>query len=273
MLPIDNHALALSEYREGKVVLQSTPNLITLETTSRCNLRCVMCSHAIDGVDRPKHLNEKLSDAMSSFLSRAGAIQLHGIGEPTNSPAFWMALSSLPSAELCESSINTNFAAINKQQIERLVDSNLRLINVSLDAASATTYQKIRGFDFSKVIANIRYFQELKVAKQLKYPMLYLNMTLMRSNIEELVDFIELGKNLGAQYVCAWHLNRWSQAEMNRFVVERDGWTFNYSQEGLWNHPQLSNHIIRQARERALELDIAFWLPTSTIVFFDETAA
>jgi MoaA/NifB/PqqE/SkfB family radical SAM enzyme len=273
MTPSENQALGLDEFRSGKTVLASTPNLITLETTSRCNLQCVMCSHAVGGVARPKHLDESISGSLSAFLSHASAIQLHGIGEPINSPAFWSSLANVPPPEICESSINTNFTVINASQMERLVNSNLRLINVSLDASTPGTYQKIRGFDFKKVIDNIKTFQERKKTLNKKYPLLYLNMTLMRSNIEELVDFIDLAFDLSANYVCAWHLNRWPDAEMSRLVVIRDDWTFDYKKEGLWNFPDLSNDCINKASLRAKELGISLWLPTSTNVYFENTVS
>lgn len=269
MTPAENKELGLKEFAQGRTTVASTPNLITLETTSRCNLKCVMCSHAVGGVDRPKHLDETLTAKLSVFLGQASAVQLHGIGEPTNSPAFWTCLADLPQPSVCESSINTNFTVINERQMDQLVASNLKIINVSLDAATSITYQRIRGFDFERVLSNIRLFNQKKQANSQKFPLLYLNMTLMRSNIEELVMFVQLTKELNADMACAWHLNRWPEEEMARFVVKRDEWLFDYSREGLWNYPELSNEWIQKALAEAEKLGIALWLPSATRVYFE----
>lgn len=272
MTPAENKELGLKEFAQGRTMVASTPNFITLETTSRCNLKCVMCSHAVGGVDRPKHLDEALTAKLSVFMGQASAVQLHGIGEPINSPAFWTCLADLPQPSVCESSINTNFTVINERQMDQLVASNLKIINVSLDAATPLTYQRIRGFDYERVLSNIRLFNQKKQANSQKFPLLYLNMTLMRSNIEELVMFVQLAKELNADMACAWHLNRWPEEEMARFVVKRDEWLFDYSKEGLWNHPELSNKWIQKAQTEAKKLGIALWLPSATQVFFEDDA-
>jgi MoaA/NifB/PqqE/SkfB family radical SAM enzyme len=99
--------------------------------------------------------------------------------------------------------------------------------------------------------------------------MVLMNMTLMRSNIEELGDFIRLAERLGADAIHLWHLNHLADDEMARYVVERDGWTFDYAREGLWNYPSLSNRCIRDAVELAREKCIALALARNTEVYFD----
>ncbi len=269
--PLDNEALALAEHRDGVLFVRSTPRMITLETTSRCNLRCVMCPQAIDAVDRPKHLEEQTIETLQRFLGQAKSLQLHGIGEPLASPAFWRSLKYLP--EGCDSSINTNFTVLDDKRLQRLVDSKIRVISVSLDAATARTYQRIRGFPFDEVIANIRRFVAQRQAAGRRTPLLYMNMTMMRSNIDEVPAFIDLAASLGADKVCLWHLNQWPDAEMARYRIERDGWMFDYAKEGLWNFPQLSNQRVREAQDKANALGMPLYLDENKNVFFEELAA
>jgi MoaA/NifB/PqqE/SkfB family radical SAM enzyme len=157
--------------------------------------------------------------------------------------------------------------------LKKLLDSNLRVINVSLDAGTAATYQKIRGFSFERVIGNLERFIAARRARGQTYPLLFLNMTMMRSNIEELDDFIRLAARLGADETLLWHLNHWSEDEMARYVVEREGWVFDYAKEGLWNFPALSNGSIRQAIDLARELGVRLSLGHNTENFFDEVDA
>jgi len=268
--PQQNRHLALDEYKRGVTRVQSTPYLLTIESTSRCNLRCVMCPHAIDAVDRPKNLEDDLAKKLDGFVQRADAIQLHGIGEPLASPAFWKLLDSLPIADLCDSSINTNFTVLSGNRMERLVTSNLKSLNISLDAATAATYQKIRGFDFEVVVSNIAKFIAARNAAGRSLPAVYMNMTLMRANIEEAAAYVRLAAELKADKVAFWHLNRYSEDEMRRHVVERDGWRFSYDQEGLWNFPALSNKCLKEAQAEAAQLNMPLALDINKSVYFDE---
>lgn len=266
--PVDNAKMAMDEFRAGTINVSSTPSMLTLETTSRCNLRCVMCPHAINAVNRPKHLEEEMINKLRRFILQAESIQLHGIGEPTSSPAFWKMLGLLPSASMCESSINTNLTMLDDKRLEKLLNSNLKIINVSLDAAHAATYQKIRGFSFEKVLANLEKLLSARNISGKHFPLVYLNMTLMRFNIEELPDFIRLGAKLGVDKIFLWHLNRWSDAEMARYVVERENWTFDYQKEGLWNFPALSNRFLQEAESLAKELGVKIHLDHNKGIYF-----
>jgi wyosine [tRNA(Phe)-imidazoG37] synthetase (radical SAM superfamily) len=268
--PKSNEALAMAEYKAGVLHVNSTPRMLTLETTSRCNLRCVMCPHAIDAVDRPKHLEEDSIGTLWRFLGQARSVQLHGIGEPLASPAFWKSLQYIPAG--CDASINTNLTVLDDKRLERLVASNLSVVNVSLDAAAALTYRRIRGFEFETVLENIRRLVAARAAAGRKLPRLYMNMTMMRSNVEEVPAFVDLAADLKADRVCLWHLNRWPDAEMRRYRIEREGWRFDYASEGLWNHPQLSNQMVREAQTRAAARGIGLYLDENKHVFFDEPA-
>ena len=148
--PEHNAALAKAEFDAGVLEVRSTPSMLTLETSSRCNLRCVMCPQAINVVKRPKHMESEMIVRLERFIRQSNNVQLHGIGEPLASPAFWDSLKYIP--ESCDSSINTNLTVLDERRLKNLVASQLRAINVSLDAARPETYQKIRGFSFALLI-------------------------------------------------------------------------------------------------------------------------
>jgi hypothetical protein len=261
-------AMAMAEFEAGVLEVHSSPRVLTLETSSRCNLRWVTCAHAIDAVNRPKHLEQDLITSLERFMQQARTIQLHGIGEPLASPSFWSLLRALPND--CESTINSNLTLLDEQRLSDLLDSNLKIINVSLDAARPETYRKIRGHSFETVIGNTRRLIAARQARGNGHPLLHMNMTLMRSNIEEVLEFINLAVELGTVQVGLWHLNRWPDDYMQRWVVERDGWVFDYSKEGLWSFPALSNDWLHKAEVRARRRGIALQLGMNTQVYFGE---
>jgi MoaA/NifB/PqqE/SkfB family radical SAM enzyme len=272
MTPHENTKLMESEVALGKTSVAHLPTLLTIETTAICNLRCVMCPHAIDAVNRPKHLPLELMDQLEGLLPSSASIELYGIGEPLASPAFWQLLNSPKISSETELRVKSNLTILDDLRIRSLIDVDAKLtISVSLDAAKEETYRRIRGFDFSQVTTNISKLVKARGAKN--YPRILLNMTLMRENIEEAPRFIDLAKKLGADAVQMSHLNKWPPAEMSRYRITRDEWTFDYAEQGLWNYPALSNRCIRDAQEHASELGIPLILDQRKIVFFSEADA
>lgn len=244
------------------------PTIFTVESTSICNLRCAMCPHSIGGVERPQHMPEEILGALSHALPVARQVQLHGIGEPLASPSFWLALEEETFDENADVNINTNLTLLNDRRIERLLAARPKLtLNVSIDAATAGTYHRIRGADFPKVIANLTRLREGR--GQRPHPRIFINMTLMRTNIEEVVAFVDLASDLRLDGVFLGHLNRYSGRAMARYRQSRDGWDFDYAREGLWNYKALSNLWISKAVERGQSRGIDVFVDQNKAVWFD----
>ena len=246
-------------------VTSTGPNQITLETTSVCNLRCVMCPQAIGAVHRPKHMEMAIYEKLRGALAEATYLQLHGIGEPLLSAAFWRYLDELAGQSGKQIRFNTNMTYLTDPQIETILRADVTGISVSLDAAKPETYRKIRNFDLNTVLSNIKRLVAARNGRGLVRPRIQINMTLMRENIEDLPDFIRLGKSLGVDQVGFWHMN-----EGPDWVVERPEWTFDYAAQHLGNAPALSNRIIREAMELAHQLSVVLQIDKSKAVFFDE---
>jgi MoaA/NifB/PqqE/SkfB family radical SAM enzyme len=251
----------LADHGAGRDVASGTPDVLTIESTAICNLRCVMCPQSVGRVKRPKHMSGGLEEKLAPFIAGAGHIQLHGIGEPTASNAFWRLLDMLPQGPIGD--VNSNFTILNDARLEGLAHSRLETIHVSLDAARSGTYRRIRGFDLDTVLRNIRRFLERRNAAGRATPRLLMNMTLMRANIEEVVEFVELAHRLGADGVEMWQLNFLGDAEASIYRHERDGWTFDYRAQMLDRHAELSNTWLRKADARARELGIPLILPAA----------
>ena len=99
-----------------------------------------------------------------------------------------------------------------------------------------------------------------------------MNMTLMRTNIEEVTEVIDLASSLGADAVFFGHLNHWKPEIIRRYLVGRDHWVFDNAKEDLWNFPVLSNSCLRKAEKLAQEKNIALHFDTNKPMFFEELA-
>lgn len=230
------------------------PKEIELEVTSRCNLRCVQCSQSWTPDDQKKDIPDNILDAMRPALAECESISLHGIGEPLLADNFWEIIDAInPKANI---SFHSNMTIMNEEIAEKLTDGRVKLIDISMDAATEETYRKIRGASFDRVINNIKCLVKKKKEKKSEYPELRMNMTLMRENIEELPEFVQLSSDLDVNSVHVWRMNEdWYPKEVsNKFF------TFIYEEQILSNHKDLFNSKVKESREISDHLGINFIL-------------
>jgi molybdenum cofactor biosynthesis enzyme MoaA len=236
--------------RDGGVThVEARPQWVMIETTSHCNLKCVICPHGHDAMPHKTELDTSRVSRSLDFMSSADRMQLFGTGEPLMSPAFWEILESIDPESQTEISINSNGTLLNAERIERLLRSPLSWISISLDAARAETYRRVRGGDFQLVISRVRDLIRARDTRPRRNRLaVYLNMTLMRENIGEFREFVDLAADLGADgvQVCQllWH------EEHRTWEIEKGPWKFVYRDQLLKNLAGQANEFIQQAIER-----------------------
>jgi MoaA/NifB/PqqE/SkfB family radical SAM enzyme len=150
------------------------------------------------------------------------------------------------------------------------LESNLKIIDVSLDAATKETYRKIRRYDFDIPIKNIKAFISARNDKGASFPEISINMTLMRENIEEIRDFVKLANDLGVDAVRVRQLNKWSDEEMQKYEFEFEDYSFSYEKQGLWNYSEMNNANIRRALEFAEEINMPMMTDINKDMYFGE---
>ena len=217
-------------------VMKASPWKLEIESTSVCNLQCIMCSHVFSHPRIGKHFNLDLLGRLSKMLPAAGEFQLMGSGEPLISPAFWKIMDIIgnnPSYMKPTIGISSNAAAMTPYIAAKLLSSPLREVSFSLDAATPETYQKIRNGDFMRTVEHIRHLLQCRGKDNTKSPRVMLNMTLMRENIDELPQFIKLSHSLGVDAIQFWPLHDYGDIDAEGWNVNRNGWKFNYRDQML----------------------------------------
>lgn len=230
------------------------PKEIELEVTSRCNLRCVQCSQSWTPDELKKDLPDYILEQMKPALRKANNVSLHGIGEPLYSRNFWNIIDNINDNAYI--SFHSNMTIMTDTIADKLTDGKIKMIDISLDAATPETYLKIRGYDLNKVINNIRLLVERKKDKNINFPLLRMNMTLMKENIEEVCRFVELSQELEINCVHLWRMND----DLYPTEVKNDYFTFKYSDQNMNLYKYLFNEEIIKARKRAEELGVEFLL-------------
>ena len=142
----------------------SAPVRASLDVTYACDLRCIHCrtntgeipvhirKHMLT-IDQLKEVMLEL-DAMGTF-----EITLTG-GEPTIRKGFWSLIDVVPDLDVSTVTLITNAANHSSSQLDRIVDSGIDSIRVSIDG-TREMFEKIRLADsYDQVIANSIYLNE-----------------------------------------------------------------------------------------------------------------
>lgn len=248
-------------------IMRASPWKLEIESTSVCNLQCIMCTHVFAHPRIGKHFNMALLTRLAHMLPAAGEFQLMGSGEPLISPAFWKIMDIIgnnPSYIQPSIGISSNAAAMTPHIAAKLLHSPLREVSFSLDAATPDTYRKIRNGEFSRTVEHIRHLLQCRQKNGGKSPRVMLNMTLMRENIDELTQFIKLAHALGVDAVQFWPLHDYGDIDADGWNVERNGWKFNYRDQMLGQDEadaQHANTVIEDAVALAEQLGVPIIWP------------
>jgi MoaA/NifB/PqqE/SkfB family radical SAM enzyme len=243
-------------YAGGKVPL---PSSAIIETTTRCNLRCVMCARLEDsspGEDLPYEAFERCMDSLIPHLER---IDLNGHGETFLNKNF---LEILEQAKRNGSyiAITTNATLIDEATAESLVKLGMDEMVISIDAVTPGLFEKIRkGARFDKVLENIDHINAFKSQYRRDTPHIDVQMVAMKMNIHELPALIEFAKErVKARSVSVIPLKEYPAVEG----------------ESLERYPDLAREYISEARKTAAKMGIELAVsPVLEALLVEETVA
>jgi radical SAM protein with 4Fe4S-binding SPASM domain len=211
------------------------PAHLQLEVTSACNLRCTMC------LVRYRPPVNKLAGAMSPALFERVVAQmptlrrltLQGLGEPLLSP-YLLGMLRRSIADGITVGFNSNATLLTRRRADELVDIGLDWLHVSLDGATAATYEGIRdGAQFGPVVDNLAGLVAAKRAAGSDKPWLRVVFVAMRGNVGELPALVRLLASIGVNELRVQNLSHtFSDAdpagryrEIRDFTAEQALWT------------------------------------------------
>lgn len=230
-LPEYNKRIIAYEISNNISVVKSYPEEITISTTTRCNMNppCVICERNLRTTDDERDLDEKVLKKIKHIFKFADKIYLHCGGEPLMTQRSFDIIDAVSSPT--KVIFNTNGALFTERTIKYIVDcGTVDVISFSIDAATETTYKKVRSADFNTVIHNvesiIKYRNEKNKDKPLLRPLVLLNFCIFKQNIYEVPDYALLACRLGADGIDFSHINEGFQWQQ-----ERQDYLFDYKTE------------------------------------------
>jgi len=219
---INNLRRGNEEHAARAEVTTSLPVKITLQTTDACNLDCPHCQ--IPKATKKPRMDVRVFERVVEDLFPT-LVELHptNLGEPFAWPLFERLCAEMTRHGILLD-LTTNGTLLSKERISWLVPI-ARDVKVSFDGATAAVFERLRrGASFDAVCANVRGLAAALASAPAR-PSIALQMTLMRSNFQELPALVRLAAELGAQRVNAYHLFSFSsEMDAESIVNEPAAW-------------------------------------------------
>lgn len=247
-----NQFLVNEQERKRSSICRGMPTYLFIDINSLCDLKCKMCffHSGLQKLTWPKgemdiELFRKIAEEAFPYVTSVG---LGGTGEPLISKNLAEML------QICNQykvkvDINTNGTLLTAEKIKILLGAKvLNNLIVSFDGAKKETLETIRiGSNLDKLLGNIKTFNKFRSSLPTsERPNLVFSVTLMRQNIEELLDLLRIFKSVEADSVLCFPLGVYFPE---------------IKQESLFYHKDLANFYLEEARKVGKELNLPVCLP------------
>lgn len=176
-----------------------------IDTTDGCNLRCSFCTRKNSKIEMMS------SDRFDFLLSRIAPfvdnVQLCCAWEYSIAPNAHEIVASLGKYRFKTTSIYTNGQRLTDELANSIVRAQISNLVFSVGESKKETYEKLRiGGKFENVLNNIKKMKELITARGSVLPKLCSNLTVINSNIDEMLDFVDLAHHIGIAEIRGRHL-------------------------------------------------------------------
>jgi MoaA/NifB/PqqE/SkfB family radical SAM enzyme len=252
-----------------KTEIPPLPEHLQVEVSGACNLRCRMClvRYAPAVGRREGALAYEDFLALVDSVPELRRLTLQGLGEPLLSPHL-LDMIAYAAARGIHVGFNTNGVLLSASVAEALVAAGTGHIHISLDGATAATYEDVRHGtghaprhgQFDRVVRNLRGLLAARGANP--SPRVVLVFVAMRRNVEELEALVNLAAQIGVDELWVQNLSHvfsdtdpaGAYDEIRRYAAA----------EALFADPDTTaaaSMIFERASARALEAGLKLRLP------------
>lgn len=170
----------------------SSPINVTLKLTNACNLKCLHC-HSKSG-EAHTHMDKNL---LFNILEQLRENKVFGVnisgGEPLLYPDFFEVLEYMNKIGI-RITISTNAVLINENIVKKMIQNNVRGVQISLDGSNKELHDKIRNIKgcFDKTLRGIELFSKNNI------PVMIVSVISKQSK-EEYGEIIDFAYRIGAK--------------------------------------------------------------------------
>ncbi len=184
---------------------------VQIEPVGQCNLRCQMCAIPFRQ-DGPPYgplafMKWETYTRLIDEFTTLKHLHLQGLGEPMMHPRFFDMVRYAADRGI-RVTTNSNFTLLNAKRAESCVTCGLAELHISIDGATAATYERIRvRSHFDKILRNLDLLLDAKQRHNTDAPRLQMVSVIMRQNLHELPDLVRLAhryqfSSLFVQHLC-----------------------------------------------------------------------
>jgi radical SAM protein with 4Fe4S-binding SPASM domain len=190
------------------------PEHLKIEITTKCNLECQFCGRTYNSKNsRPvsSQLGEHMSlDIFQSIINEIPvllSIDIQGTGEPLYHPDFPSIL------EICTQrgvtvEFFTNATMLDEANISLILDSSVRQLTFSMDAASPEMFENIRfGAHYNQVVENISHFMKIRASSSNSFYPVRVMMVLANTNLDQIRSMVLLCRKWGIEELVVSRIN------------------------------------------------------------------
>ncbi len=186
------------------------PPYLQIEPVGQCNLRCQMCPIQFrrDGppYGEPAFMRFETYTRLIDENSALEHLHLQGLGEPMMHPRFFD-LVAYAAGRGARVTTNSNLTLLKPRRAAACVTSGLDELHVSIDGATAATYERSACAATSTASsATSASSTDAKSALARATPRLHVIMVVMRQNLGELPALVRLAAMCGADVLFVQHL-------------------------------------------------------------------
>ena len=247
---VSNERLNYKEFWQGRTRLISRPLHLQIGTNLTCNLKCVFCRRQVpEEIERLKAIPADKREISPQTLERiidimpyASIVNLTPYGEPLMYSGLEEMLERHRQMGCNNLALTTNGMLLEGKWAERLVQSGLHILFLSVDSCDPDLYASMRvGGDLAKIKRGLDEVNQAKRRFNSEKPHLIFASTFMERNIPQLPDMVDFAKKHGIEEISVQLM------EMENKALEP---------ESLHYHIDLTRRMVEEAEKRARATDV-----------------
>jgi len=188
------------------------PTSVNIELSNRCNLKCKMCwFHGENGIGDRYENSEMTTAEILELINQLAVYRpriYFGGGEPFIREDFMAIMAHAKSLAL-PISFTTNGTLLNQEKIQKIAELGVDHINFSIDGPEEL-HDKLRGRgNFGKVMSNMQHLIDCKKVKNLRKPLITVNIVinpLVVGHLKETINLIRKKTGDDVDYFRIHHL-------------------------------------------------------------------
>jgi Flp pilus assembly protein TadD len=228
------------------------PSMLMLSYDRSCNLACRQCRSGFFSADaaQQEQMDRDYQQFVLDAARDASTLYLNGAGEVFGSRHSRNILRLMTRRRFphLQFYLISNAQLFDRRVFEEFdLGGRLTRLDISLDAATAETYRRVRhGGDFARALSSLEFLDSLRIHEGEKF-VLTLKFVASAENFREIPDFVRLGRRFHADSVFFTIIRNWghlSPAEFDQLNIASPGHPLHSDFIHVLDSPELADPIV-----------------------------